>query len=196
MEKELKNASLTDLLGSIEDGGLVEIRSRHFPCSVLLRNRSVKKVLTSIASDTSLVHGKDQVIRLLSLEKKARKWYGTVLPFSYFAYVLGPRFESWATAAASEKCKRLTRESDELERVMYNLSEQEEGGVGSVPKVFLAAQRDATARGKPTSEKEIGSDEDVQVLQPQAKAYKTVGMSPAGDNGHPGKRSIEVIDLE
>eukprot|EP00578_Thalassiosira_sp_NH16_P001539 CAMPEP_0181141350 /NCGR_PEP_ID=MMETSP1071-20121207/35776_1 /TAXON_ID=35127 /ORGANISM="Thalassiosira sp., Strain NH16" /LENGTH=255 /DNA_ID=CAMNT_0023228333 /DNA_START=53 /DNA_END=817 /DNA_ORIENTATION=+ len=163
MERELKNADLVDLLGSAD--GDVQIRSKHFPCSVLLRNRSVIRVLNIISS--SQTTGKEQTIRLLNLEKKARKWYGTVLPFSYFEYVLCPRFEGWIgeqviTPSATSIFQRICNESDYLERAMFNLSEQQEGGVGSVPKVFLAAQRNATEKGLPNSaiDDRIRNDDD------------------------------------
>jgi len=196
MKQELKNADLVDLIGSVEEDDSVEIRSRHFPCSVLLRNRSVKTVLKAIASGESL--GKEQVIRLLSLEKKARKWYGTVLPFSFFMYVLCPRFESCTQevlrTARSIICQRLSHESDELEKAMFNLSEQEEGGVGSVPKVFLAAQRDASEKGKPTSSEDtkVGNDDDVQVLQHSSRVGRS--LSAMGDAGS-RKLSVEVIEI-
>jgi len=195
MERDLKNADLVDLLGSVKEDDSIEIRSTYFPSSVLLRDRLVNTVVRAIASGTSL--GKEQVVRLLSLEKKGRKWYGTVLPFSYFKYVLCPRLGSWADELQKNKtpsttlCQKLSCESDELERAMYNLSEQEEGGVGSVPKVFLAAQRDASEKGKPTSaaNKKSYNDNEVRLLPPR------VGRSQSSAASASGNISIEVVDL-
>lgn len=187
MERELKNADLADLVGSVDED--VEIRSRHFPDSVLLRNQSVRSLLGEAASANSL--GKDNVIRLLNLEKKARKWYGTVLPYSYFQYVCCPRLEGGATEGATGLCQRLTRESDELEKVMYNLSEQVEGGVGSVPKVFLEAQTEAQAKGRPTASPEglkIGHDDEIEVLQQPI-------LNGTGRPRDVGASEREVIDL-
>jgi len=196
MEQELKHANLVTLLGSVEMDDSIEIRSRHFPCSVLLRNRSIRAVLKGIAAEANL--GKEQVIRLLHLEKKARKWYGTVLPFSYFEYVLCSRFESWAEekwSSTANTYQRLSNESDELEKAMYNLSEQEEGGVGYVPKLFLAAQRDASQKGKPTSAAADNKfkDEDVLMLEnsPPLKSGD-FGVSLSGNCN----KSVEVIELE
>mmetsp|Transcript_6230 Transcript_6230/g.11941 ORF Transcript_6230/g.11941 Transcript_6230/m.11941 type:complete len:539 (-) Transcript_6230:225-1841(-) len=195
MERDLNNADLVDLLGSVNEDDSIEIRSSYFPSSVLLRNRLVNTVFRAIASGTRL--GKEQVVRLLSLEKKGRKWYGTVLPFSYFKYVLCPRLGSWADELQKNKtpsttlCQKLSCESDDLERAMYNLSEQEEGGVGSVPKVFLAAQRDASEKGEPTSaaDKKSCNDDEVLLLPPR------VGRSQSCTASASGNISIEVVDL-
>jgi len=194
MERDLKNADLVDLIGSPEGDDSVEIKSKHFPFSVLLGNRSVRTVLRVIASGAS--PAKEEVIRLLSLEKKARKWYGTVLPFSYFEYVLCPRFEGWA----KELVKNLSHECDELQKSMFNLSEQEEGGVGSVPKVFLAAQRDATEKGRPIScvDSRTRNDHDVEVLQlPVFSKSGKVGKSLPSTGSASGSNDpyIEVIDI-
>lgn len=201
MERELKNANIVDLIGSIDDDDTVEIRSRHFPCSVLLRNKSVKRVMTAVASGLG---GKEPVIRLLNLEKKARKWYGTVLPYSYFEYALSPRFESWAKELlaptnAQAICQRLNHETDLLQNAMFNLSEQEEGGVGNVPKMFLAAQREASENGKTISAEKTAVEDDVEVVQlpPTLKLGNAIGksLSSTRDAGPNGNKSVEVIDL-
>ncbi|KAL7437956.1 hypothetical protein ACHAXH_005564 [Discostella pseudostelligera] len=165
MAQELKHANMIDLLGSTNGEGL-DTRSTHFPHSVLLRNRSVRSVLKSVASGSSI--GKTQVIRLLNLELKARKWYGTVLPFSYFEYVLCPSFGSGAGLNATALRQKVQQVSDDLEHAMYNLSEQVEGGIGSVPKVFFDAQAKAAREGMPISapeDAEVIIDDDVEVVE-------------------------------
>ena len=185
MARVLENADLVDLIGLSHDD--IEIKSRYFPCSTLLRNLSVKKCFLKIISSWD---GKKEVIRLLSLEKKARKWYGSVLPFSYFEYTLRPRIEGWAGASAALMCQKLRHESDELEKAMYNLCEQVEGGVGSVPKVFLTAQRAASCTGKPIGAEEtrIKRYEDVELLEQPLPSI-------SGRSRTTSSQLVEVIDI-
>ena len=187
MELELKKSGMVDLLGSM-DGDEVGMRSKHYPFSALLRHQSVKSVLNTIATCDSI--GKDQVIRLLNLEKKSRKWFGTVLPFSFMEYELKPRIEGW-TGETKVICQKLSNESDELEKAMYNLSEQVEGGLGSVPKLFFDAQREATERGKPTTspdDSKMGNDDEVKVVE---RLTRSSGVT----NAATGKSCLEVIDI-
>lgn len=58
----------------------------------------------------------------------------------------------------------LTKECDELEKALYNLSEQEETGMANVPKVFIQAQRDAQKQGLPIEEKRDLDDDDIEVI--------------------------------
>ena len=188
LENELKNADMVDLLGSAQDDMEISVKSKHFPQSALLRHGSVKSVLKVIASSD---RGKEQVTRLLSLEKKARKWYGTVLPFSYFEYELKPRLEGWVGEDAIILCRH---ESDALEQSMFNLSEQVEGGIGSVPKIFYNAQKEATEKGQPTSSPEdtkmSNDDDDIEVVDQPLP-------SKAGGSGNltAGKSSVDIIDI-
>lgn len=77
---------------------------------------------------------------------------------------------------------------------MFCLSEQEEGGVGSVPKLFLAAQRDAVCRKQATSDNALRhDDDDVQVVQhlcvsgrPASTTEKKDGVSTP---------AVECVDL-
>jgi hypothetical protein len=189
MARVLQNADLVDLIGLSQDD--IEIKSKHFPCSTLLRNRSVKKCFLKITtSSDSNSSGKEEVIRLLNLEKKARKWYGTVLPFSYFEYTLRPRLEGWARANASQMCQKLRHESDQLEKAMYNLCEQVEGGVGSVPKLFLTAQKAASCTGKPIGAEEtrIKYYEDVELLEQPLPSI-------SGRSRTTSSQPVEVIDI-
>ena len=185
MARVLENADLVDLIGPSHDD--IEIKSKYFPCSTLLRNLSVKKCFLKIISSWD---GKEEVIRLLSLEKKARKWYGTVLPFSYFEYTLRPRIEGWAGANAAQMCQKLRHESDQLEKAMYNLCEQVEGGVGSVPKLFLTAQRAASCTGKAIGAEEtrIKHYEDVELLEQPLPSI-------SGRSCTTSSQPVEVIDI-
>ena len=183
MELELKNSDMVSLLGSVDDDK--EIRSKHFPYSALLCDQPVKRVLSIASSDSS---GKDQVIRLLNLEKKARKWYGTVLPFSYFSYCLRPRIECWLSAE-SNICQKLSNESDIIEKAMFTLTEQVEGGLGRVPRIFFDAQQEAFKQGKPTASpddsKMAGNDDDIRVVEQTMQPRSMVE----------GKPKMEVIEI-
>ncbi len=192
MASLLENADSVDLIGLVQDD--IEIKSKFFPCSTLLRNRSVKKCFLKIINSKSKNNinnsGKKEVIRLLNLEKKARKWYGTVLPFSYFEHILRHRIESWAGANAPQMCQKLVHECVILEKALYNLSEQEEGGVGSVPKLFLTAQRDASRMGKSIDPEEsrIKLYDDVELLQ---QPLPSISDRSCCISSHP----VEVIDV-
>jgi len=185
MELELKNSDMVSLLGSVDND--IEIRSKHFPYSALLCDQSVKRVLSIASSDSS---GKDLVIRLLNLEKKARKWYGTVLPFSYFSYCLRPRIECWLSAE-SNICQKLSNESDIIEKAMFTLTEQVEGGLGRVPRIFFDAQQEAFKQGKPTASpddrKMAGNDDDIRVVEQT--------MQPRSNSKATGKPKMEVIEI-
>ena len=186
MELELKNSDMVSLLGSVDND--IEIRSKHFPYSALLCDQSVKRVLSIASSDSS---GKDQVIRLLNLEKKARKWYGTVLPFSYFSYCLRPRIECLLSAESNVICQKLSNESDIIEKAMFTLTEQVEGGLGRVPRIFFDAQQEAFKQGKPTASpddsKMAGNDDDIRVVEQT--------MQPRSNSKATGKPKMEVIEI-
>ena len=193
MARVLEEADAVDLIGLARDD--IEIKSIHFPCSTLLKNRSVKRCFLKTIngdgdSNSNSNSGKGEVIRLLNLEKKARKWYGTVLPFSYFEYILCPRIEGWVGGNTAQLCQMLRHESDELEKAMFNLSEQVEGGVGSVPKVFLTAQRDASRIGKPIDAEEtrINHYEDVELLEQPLPLI-------SGRARAISRQPVEVIDI-
>ena len=209
-EQQMKNADIVDLVGSVEDS--VEIQSKYFPCSVVLQNNVAKRVFTDIASCPSVSqanHGKEQVVRLLNLEKRARKWYGTVLPFSYFEYVLCPIFESCERylpkAAKAHNTEFVTKineilstECEKLEKAMFNLSEQEEGSFGMVPKVFLAAQKDASANGKPICLVENSNNSDgVEIVQlhPSLVMNTKLGANKSPLNGNNGSQNNSPMDV-
>jgi hypothetical protein len=74
------------------------------------------------------------------------------------------------------------KECDELERALYNLSEQEEGGVANVPKVFIHAQRDAAKKGLPTTETR-DLDDEIEVLE----HFSSLKTKP--------KQPVDVIEI-
>ena len=183
MTRELESADLVDLLGGTKEDVNVEVKSIYYPDSFLLRNICVRRMFRATITSNSKSNGvKGEVIRLLNLEKKARKWYGTVLPFAYFEHVLCPRIVS------SVGENSVTMLSDILEKAMFNLSEQ----LGMVPKVFLDAQRDASRLGKPIRAVEEthvnNNDDDVELLEEPLSLI--LGMAHTSSIHH-----VEVIDL-
>lgn len=198
-DRQLKYADLSDLIGSLHDDGYeegVKVTSKFYPYSTVLRNVAVRRVLTMIASCN---YGKDEVIRFLKLEEKTRKWYGTVLPFSYFEYVLCPRFTQWdgdATLNSALLCQKLMQESAELEKAMYALSEQEEGGVGRVPKLLLNAQREATEAGRAIClEVEMANSDDDCEFVPMPQPNAVAGNKSTAKSRGNVKTQEEVIEL-
>ncbi|EED96078.1 predicted protein [Thalassiosira pseudonana CCMP1335] len=195
-DRQLKYADLSDLIGSLDDEEGVKVTSKFYPYSTVLRNVAVRRVFTMIASCN---YGKDEVIRFLKLEEKTRKWYGTVLPFSYFEYVLCPRFTQWdgdATLNSALLCQKLMQESAELEKAMYALSEQEEGGVGRVPKLLLNAQREATEAGRAIClEVEMANSDDDCEFVPMPQPNAVAGNKSTAKSRGNVKTQEEVIEL-
>lgn len=186
MTREVESADLVDLLGGTKEDVNVEVKSMYYPDSILLRNICVRRMFRATITSNSKSNGvKGRVIRLLNLEKKARKWYGTVLPFAYFEHVLCPRIVS---SVGENSVTMLSTESDILEKAMFNLSEQ----LGMVPKVFLDAQRDASRLGKPicaVEETHVNdNDDDVELLEEPLSLIS--GRAHTSSIHH-----VEVIDL-
>lgn len=185
MTRELESADLVDLLGQTKDDIDVEVKSTYYQFSILLTNIRVKRIFHETISSTSTSNrGKVEVIRLLNLEKKARRWYGTVLPFAYFDHVLCSSIENYV---GDNSVTMLSTESDILEKAMFNLSEQQ----GMVPKVFLDAQRDASRLGKSiraVEDTSINNDDDVELLEEPLSLI-------SGRAHFSAIHHVEVIDL-
>jgi hypothetical protein len=80
--------------------------------------------------------------------------------------------------------QKVAYESKELEEGMFNLSEQEMGSFGMAPKLFLAAQKAAEARGQSVCD---FLDDDLIVVSAQSSAPR-----PAIKER---KEGVEIIDL-
>lgn len=191
-ERQMKYADLNALFGSMEEDSIV---SKYFPESTLLKNAEVRKVMHAIG----IGPGKDVSIKLLHLEAKARKWYGTVLPYAHFRYVICPLFETWTrefivsskrlnSASTSILIQKVSHEYKQLEQGMYNLSEQEQGSFGLAPKLFLKAKKDAERKGLSVCDM-TSNDGDVTFVP----SYSTCSHTS------PAKKSIsstiEVIEI-
>lgn len=121
--EEIRNSSTLDLLGT------KALKSKFYPSSFLLANDHVRQIFSSILLDGTS-ESREQVLKYLDLEKKARQWYGAVLPFCYFAYDVIPRFESWKLGGSLRQ--RLSDECSRLETVLFKISEQQEGDLVKV----------------------------------------------------------------
>ena len=109
-----------------------------FPNSWILERIPKPERLQAMANKAVLT-------KLLQLENKGRKWYGTKLP-SYYFYDLATRM----MASRVGKIDWLPSEFERLESALFNLEEQQ----GGVPRLFLAAQ-EAHPEGEAQDDKEI-----------------------------------------
>lgn len=187
-EIEMMNSDLQDLLGSVDEE--IVMSSKYFPNSVLLQSGKVKQIFATISSVNDSIkatHARKAVLRYLKLEKKATDWYGHVLPYSFFHYSAKSRFESMqnSNGANDQICQQLLQECDDLEKALYNLSEQEEGGMANVPKVFLQAQRDAALKGLPTKEI-LDCDDEIEVLEKSLSETKSSKKQ---------EKEVEIIEI-
>jgi hypothetical protein len=158
----MQEASLDDILGCEENEHGISMPSSWFPFSVVLQSREISAALRSVLLDKKNLDARKLVMNYLQLEAKARKWYGTVVPWCYFNYLQVPN----KLADSAEEW--LKAKNDELKHGMYTLAEQEENGVGAVPRIFLAAQRKCAEQGLPDRPPSCSinntEDDDVVIL--------------------------------
>lgn len=134
---------------------------------------------------------KQELIKFLELEKKARKWYGTSVPWRY----LYDMSERWKQLSSDELLvKNIENESNALETAMYSLSEQQ----GGVPKLFLEARFAAEKNGLPVSPQKEGAfatvgDDDVIVVKEVPGFQALSGVNTSTSNGTKGE--VEVIEI-
>lgn len=133
---------------------------------------------------------KEKLIRFLELEKKARKWYGTSVPWCFFCHLC----QRWNEMSTQELVQSIEEEATCLETAMYSLSQQE----GGVPKIFRQARANAEKDGRPTSpikEKASAdnddSDDDVIVVKEVSASQADSRMNAVSNDG----KKCEVIDL-
>lgn len=111
------------------------------------------------------------LVTLLQLEKKARKWYGTALPYCYWIQ-LAKRLNNAPTV---ELVERGRKETALLQTSMFSLEQQQ----GGVPRIFVEARDAAKKQGLPVSpNKTDGISEDsgeIMVVEhnPSPHATKT-----------------------
>jgi hypothetical protein len=126
VEEKLKTASMDDWRRT----------TGMFPDSWILNENTCYDFLSALIQDKDTLL-KCKLMALLKLEKKAKQWYGKVLPRGYFARCVTERL---ILATADSMTGKLQNEIKALEVAMFQLSEQQ----GGVPRIFLEAHDDDT----------------------------------------------------
>ena len=155
-----------------------------FRGSVVLKE--ARECLETLIFDNTIY--KEKLIRFLELEKKARKWYGTSVPWCFLCNIS----ERWKSLSVDGLVKSIESETNALESAMYSLSNQQ----GGVPKLFLEARENAEKNGRPVSPgKEAtsadDSDDEVIVVKEVSASEADVRMNSVSSNG----MNCEVIEL-
>ena len=148
----MKTATIEEVIG-FEDDGKSGNSSVHFLTSSLLTSTHVKKTFRAMMLfDLSNISRK-RIMHLLTLEKKAIKWFGKKIPYAYFGIELPKSISEWSKGKFSQEhvfflSKKIENEIEVIEHSMYTLSEQEKGDLGlMLPKMFVKARQKATTKG-------------------------------------------------
>jgi hypothetical protein len=156
-------------------------------CGSIVLKEARECLETHIFNDTER---KAKLIRFLELEKKARKWYGTSVPWCFLCSLC----ERWKELSAEELAKSIEQEASALETAMYSLSQQQ----GGVPIIFSEARSIAEKNGRPVSPgKEAASaddsdDDDVIVVKEVSASESDSRLNSESSNGN---NKYEVIEL-
>jgi hypothetical protein len=148
--------SIKDLLGGDGD---TWTHSVAFPHSDLLKCFNIRTFFGSLFQIDAVERKcRTQVVELLNLELKARKWYGEKLPVAYFRFGLRDRLlNDWmnkkvqSTFTSGERDKAfqsIVMETNALKEAMYRLENQIPGDFGAnVQKLFVDARKSAIKNG-------------------------------------------------
>ena len=156
-----------------------------FPHSWLLSRDGVRRAWEGAVRNSR--HVRAQMLTLLELEQKSRKWYGEILPRAFFELVLAERL---GKADHGDRSVMLDREIQQLKRGLFTLSNQQ----GGVPKLLLNA---CDAEGGGAKE-----DSDVMVVATRITslaALKENALPTAAENGTksrfepPPEQVIEIL---
>ena len=116
----------------------VEALHRVFPQSWILEDESMIKDFIGNVNERSFMN---ECKKLLNFEKLSLQWYGSVLPKYYFKKLRERVFDrSKMSLSSSMKQVLIEKENEILQGALYKLEQQAEGGV---PKVYLAAKKEA-----------------------------------------------------
>jgi hypothetical protein len=113
--------------------------TRLYQASWVLKDATIYATLQKrITSQITIL--KMELLKLLKFEKNAQKWYGSVLPQSYFRYVVNERLIQAIVLDDDDGdgphlSLQIQKENQILQTGMYDLSEQ----MGGVPKLFRDA---------------------------------------------------------
>lgn len=184
--KQRRDEIERDLRSSIENCSVDEwLRaSDMFHNSWILRGDANAVMQQRIGTTPSPL--KRSMIDLLKLEKNSRKWYGAVLPRSYFALQLTQRLLE-VNSSPDHLLTQIELEIERLKIAMYNMSEQ----LGEVPRVFREAHDAAVADQR----NNLDDDDDDPVLLVASPMTTTPKQLPSHDFRSASAWAGEVIDL-
>jgi hypothetical protein len=172
VEEKLKTASMDDWKSN---NGM-------FPDSWILNENACYALLASLIKekDTQL---KSKLMALLKLEKKAKQWYGRVLPRGYFARCVTERL---IQATADSMAGKLNKEVNALQVAMFQLSEQQ----GGVPRIFLEAHDDTKEQDGDKQNRGPGAFDTDDVVLVGTTTTPTGTRETA-----PGRSEPEVLEI-
>ena len=112
-----------------------------FDESFLLTSMEVKTIFRSLLHEDNGV-----VQKLLDIEKKCLRWYGTITE-PFFRFILCEKIESWLDDIGQHKVltERLEKEIKIIEHDLYVISDQSEHL--RAPRMFISAQENAFSKG-------------------------------------------------
>jgi hypothetical protein len=172
VEEKLKTASMDDWRRT----------TGMFPDSWILNENTCYDFLSALIQDKDTLL-KCKLMALLKLEKKAKQWYGKVLPRGYFERCVTERL---ILATADSMTGKLQNEVNALEVAMFQLSEQQ----GGVPRIFLEAHDDTKERDGDEQNGGPGAlDADDVVL------VRTSTTSPGTREKVAGRLETEVLEI-
>jgi len=157
-DDEALRASTEELLGKHITGRGVKT-SIFFPDSLVLQSKVAHDMFYQLlVHDDTQQRARKEIVHFLTLEKRARKWFGLKVPQAYFQYSFQDKLVEWNAHPLSKKMTlwdrvqhllpKLQDERAALELAMYSLSEQVKGGLGfNIPKLFVAAKDEAIKKG-------------------------------------------------
>lgn len=159
-EVTLVNASICTILQVGNTTEQIIGNNAFFLTSIVLKSEKIRSALHEICNEGD-INAKLQVIRFLTLEKKALKWYGITTAYAYFEYdsLLGIRSPQSGNnnndkdGCSANQLVLIFTECDALERALYSLSEQDM----NVPKMFLQSRRKAKGLKLPLQPAETNS---------------------------------------
>ena len=132
--------------------GFVGGRSEQFPHSHLLKSSRLKMLFRALLDSFDADQG--IVRKLLTIEKKAKSWYGDVSE-AFFRYTLCEKIEklydkvgNTPTLSSDQQANiidQLKSEINSIEKAIYTLSEQAHGL--QVPKIFISSRDAAVSKG-------------------------------------------------
>eukprot|EP00977_Amphora_coffeiformis_P025468 scaffold20052_cov191-Amphora_coffeaeformis.AAC.2 len=149
----LRQAAEGEVNRALREATVGDWHATHFPNSWLLQNETLRRVWTRVLtqqppkpkqskqSPRRKDNGKDGendtkqlILNLLQQEKQTSRWYKAVLPSAWFTRVCAPRLVT--ASSLVQQHTALQAELERLQKGMYSLSEQTQGGV---PRMFIEA---------------------------------------------------------